>query len=57
MLHAGHQRAGVASALFGKAGVAVEDCQGRVVHHPGRDQPGRRDDDALLKNVGCVGAD
>ena len=55
--HAGHERAGVAPALRGVAGVAVEDLQRRLVHHALGDQAGRRDHDAFLEDVGRVGAD
>ncbi len=56
-LDACHQRAHVAPALVGIARVAVEDLQHRLVGAPRLDQLRRRDDDALLEDVGGVGAD
>ena len=52
-----HQCACVAAALRGIARVAVEDLQRGFIHHARVDQLRRRDDDAFLKDVSCIGTD
>ncbi len=56
-LDARHQRGHVADALVGKARVAVEDGERRLVGPAGVDQLGRRDDDAFLENLRRIRAD
>ena len=56
-LHARHQRLHVAEALLRIARVAVEDRERRLVGDAFGDQLRRRDDDALVHDVGRIGAD